>query len=40
MNDTTLTWNVTNWISVILMVSIGFGILGLAQKIYQKSQGN
>ena len=34
-----LTWNVTNWVTVILMAAIGFAILGVLQKYIQKSQG-
>lgn len=35
MNENILTWNVENWVSVILMAAIGFMLLGLAQKWYQ-----
>lgn len=35
-----LTWNVANWITVILMAAIGFAILGTIMKLYQqKMQG-
>jgi hypothetical protein len=37
---TILTWNVTNWITVILMASIGFFALGLAQKWYAARTGS
>lgn len=30
-----LTWNVTNWVTIVLMAAIGFGLLGLGQKYYQ-----
>lgn len=30
-----LTWNVANWITVILMAAIGFALLGSAMKLYQ-----
>lgn len=30
-----LTWNVTNWITVVLMAAIAFFLLGLAQKWYK-----
>lgn len=33
--ETVLTWNVSNWITVILMATIGFFLLGVAQKWYQ-----
>lgn len=31
-NEVILTWNVTNWITVILMAAIGFFLIGLALK--------
>jgi hypothetical protein len=39
MEETVLTWNVTNWITVILMAATGFFILGVLQKWYQQRQG-
>jgi len=36
--ETILTWNVTNWITVVLMATIGFFLLGAAQKYYQSKQ--
>lgn len=36
-----LTWNVPNWITVVLMVAVGFAVIGFAQKLWQKkSQGS
>lgn len=36
-----ITWNVPNWITVVLMAAIAFGILGWAQKAYAaKKAGN
>jgi predicted negative regulator of RcsB-dependent stress response len=35
MNENILTWNVENWITVILMAAIGFFLVGLAQKWWQ-----
>jgi hypothetical protein len=29
-----LTWNVPNWITVVLMATVGFFLVGLAQKWY------
>ena len=29
-----LTWNTTNWITVVLMAAVGFFVLGAAQKWY------
>lgn len=38
---TYLSWNVVNWVTVILMAAIGFGLLGLGMKFYQsKTQGS
>jgi hypothetical protein len=31
-----LTWNVANWITIVLMAAVGFAILGLGQKIWQQ----
>ena len=35
MEENIITWNVTNWITVILMAAIGFTLLGLGQKLYR-----
>jgi hypothetical protein len=32
VNENILAWNVTNWITVILMAAVGFFLLGLALK--------
>ena len=32
MNENILAWNVTNWVTVILMAAIGFFLVGLALK--------
>jgi hypothetical protein len=39
MNDNIITWNVTNWITVILMAAIGFALLGLGQNLWQSKFG-
>jgi hypothetical protein len=39
MNETILTWNFTNWVTVIIMAAVGFTLLGFAVKVYQKRQG-
>lgn len=31
-----LSWNPANWITVVLMVVIGFAVLGAATRIYQQ----
>lgn len=33
-SETILSWNFTNWITVLLMAAVGFFLLGLAQKWY------
>ena len=33
--STILSWNVTNWFTVILMAAIGFALIGLGVKLYQ-----
>lgn len=35
-----LTWNVANWVTVILMAAIGFAILGTIMKLYQQRTQN
>ena len=31
LEENIITWNVTNWITVVLMVAIGFAALGFVQ---------
>jgi hypothetical protein len=38
MEQNILTWNVANWITVILMAAGGFAILKGIQVLYQRSQ--
>jgi hypothetical protein len=39
VNENIITFNFANWITVVLMVAVGFAILGFAQKLYtQQSQ--
>lgn len=40
MEENLITWNVTNWVTVILMAAIGFALLGLAKKAYASYQSN
>lgn len=35
-----LTWNPTNWVTVILMAATGFVILGFIQKLVKRRRGN
>jgi hypothetical protein len=32
MNENIIAWNVTNWVTVILMAAIGFFLIGVGQK--------
>jgi hypothetical protein len=39
MQENILTWNFTNWVWVILMVTIGFALIGVGAKFYQNRMG-
>jgi hypothetical protein len=39
MDETIISWTVPNWITVVLMVALGFMVIGLAGKIIGKMQG-
>ena len=39
MNESILTWNVTNWITVVLMAAGGFLIAGLLGQVVQRVTG-
>lgn len=36
MNETVITWTPQNWITVFLMVFIGFAVIGLGLRIFSK----
>jgi hypothetical protein len=38
MDENIVTWNVTNWITVVLMVAIGFALLGFVQNWWANRQ--
>jgi len=42
MNETIITWNVPNWITVVLMAFLGFAFLGMIGKavVKMKAGGN
>jgi hypothetical protein len=40
MEETILSWNVPNWITVLLMVGIGFGIIGFVSSHVKQSKGS
>ena len=35
-DENMLTWNVTNWITIVLMAGIGFALLGWVQNVVAK----
>lgn len=35
-----ISWNVTNWITVVLMAAIGFAIVGFAASAWKKHKAN
>lgn len=35
MNDTIITWNVTNWVTVLVMVGIGYVLVSAGAKVIQ-----
>lgn len=37
-SETILTWNVTNWITVVIMVAVGFSILALIAQFYHSNK--
>lgn len=39
METVYLHWNVTNWITVILMAALGFTILSLGAQFWRSQQG-
>lgn len=39
VDENIVTWNVTNWITVVLMAAVGLGILALAQKYIASKKG-
>jgi hypothetical protein len=38
MDEKILTWNATNWITVVLMAAVGFTFLGFVQKWWAAKQ--
>lgn len=39
MDENILAWNVTNWITIVLMAAIGFAALGFVRNWYAKKHG-
>lgn len=38
--ETIITWSFANWVSVVLMAAVGFGILGFGMKLYQNKKAS
>lgn len=38
--QTILTWNMTNWITVLVMVALGFFIIGLGAQVLRNRKGD
>jgi hypothetical protein len=38
-DENIVTWNVTNWITIVLMAAIGLGALALVQKYVASKKG-
>lgn len=36
--ETILTWNVTNWITVILMAAVGFAVLAVVLRVVNRQK--
>jgi len=39
MNENIIAWNVTNWVTVILMAAIGFFLVGIGLKWWSNRKG-
>ena len=39
MDRTLLSWNLPNWITVVLMAAAGYAVLALVAQTFQKSGG-
>lgn len=37
--ETIISWNVANWVTIILMAAVGFALLGLGMKLYSNRKG-
>lgn len=40
MDETIISWTPANWITIIIMVALGFTILGAAARIVQQKRAN
>lgn len=39
MEDTIITWNITNWITIVIMAALGFLLLALVAQVFHKVRG-
>ena len=39
MDTVYLHWNITNWITVLLMAAVGFMVLGFAAQLFKQYSG-
>jgi hypothetical protein len=39
MDENILTFNFTNWITIVIMAALGFALLGWGQRAWAKRQG-
>lgn len=39
MNETIITWNVPNWLTITIMAFVGFAVFGLAINAAKRMQG-
>lgn len=40
MNDTIISWNITNWVTIVLMALTFFVLVGVVEKIVLRAQQN
>lgn len=39
MNETIISWNVPNWITIVLMAVLGFAIIGAGTNMFMRMKG-
>jgi hypothetical protein len=39
VSENIITWNFTNWITIVLMAAVGFTLLAVASQMFHKSTG-
>jgi hypothetical protein len=38
-DETIISWNFANWLTIIIMAALGFALVGFAVKVYAKRTG-